>query len=417
MQCREVHPLIAEYLDGALAEHERSRVAGHLDACADCRRELSEVERSFAALEQAAGRPAPDLWNAFQARLEPAAACREVRDRLPAYFDRAVEPGDRTRIAQHLGACPECAAEEGLLARSLEALESAPAPAPDLWGSLSRRMGAALSCAEVEGLLPAYVAGEVPDARSTPLRCHLDACGACASSAAVLERSLEALERAAAGSPSVDLWPAFVQRLEREEARRAAWLGWLRTPALRPALGAALLLAALVARGMLMPAGGPRPDQPGPAVVRNVVPPVKIWKDGARGVSRSTASQKVRPGRRLIVAAGTVKAVGTAGARERTRRSHARARPAGGRLLMASGGARGPAAAATAPHPDRLKWEPATIRIARNDLPEAAPREVVAPLPPAEEKKVLAQVVPCLEMLAGMEEAKANPLGKEPDAQ
>jgi len=57
------------------------------------------------------------------------------------------------------------------------------------------------------------------------------------------------------------------------------------------------------------------------------------------------------------------------------------------------------------------------IRIARNDLPEGTPREAAEPLAPAEEKKVLAQVVPCLEMLAGMEEAKANPLGKEPDAQ
>ena len=86
---------------------------------------------------------------------------------------------------------------------------------------------------------------------------------------------------------------------------------------------------------------------------------------------------------------------------------------------MAASGSQKPPAWTPQRRPEGVGREPGALRMARNDLPVAEPtlRPVAEPLNPAEEKKVLAQVVPCLEMLAGMEEAKANPLGKEPDAQ
>lgn len=351
--------------------------------------------------------------------------CRDVELLLSEYVDRALAERERDRVAAHLDGCAGCRRELAGMEDTLAALDSAPpAPAPDLWHAVSRRMGATLACAQAEELLPAYLAGELADSRATSVRCHLDACGACAASAAAYERSLKALEQVAASCPAVDLWPAFVRRLERETARPAGvgarWHGWLRTPAFRPALGAALLLLAFAARGMIQTA--PAPVQPGPVMVRNGGAAVgDLPKTGGakRGGDVSTVKSggKVRPVRRVLASAKIGRRERLAPRREQ--RERPRVRPDGGRLLMAAGNSQKPPVRASHRRPEGIDREPGALRMASNDLPavDATPRTVAEPLNLSEEKKVLAQVVPCLEMLAGMEEAKANPLGKEPDAQ
>lgn len=53
------------------------------------------------------------------------------RERLSAYIDRELPPGERAAVEAHLAACPECAALLAELAAADEAAASLPAEAPD----------------------------------------------------------------------------------------------------------------------------------------------------------------------------------------------------------------------------------------------------------------------------------------------
>jgi anti-sigma factor RsiW len=278
MRCRDIEPLLPQYLDDALSPRERERVSGHLAGCPDCRRDLAALEHSIGALNGAGQERGPDLWSQFQAHLERGAGvcsrngghqagapgtvreCRRIADLLPAYVDGMLEAGEQASVARHLAGCASCASEEQTLAGSLLALEaaggiSAPgkAPAgPDLWTAFTARLGATLSCQEVREVLPTYLESEVDGPQATAVRCHLDGCPACAAEVSAFERSLGALERVGSAAPGVDLWPAFAERLEREQNRRHtpvwAWrpsLGRARL-LLRPTLGLAVILALLL---------------------------------------------------------------------------------------------------------------------------------------------------------------------------
>ena len=59
MNCEPTRERLSEYLDEALGGRELRRVASHLDACADCRRELDDLRVTKIALQQAP-MPAPD---------------------------------------------------------------------------------------------------------------------------------------------------------------------------------------------------------------------------------------------------------------------------------------------------------------------------------------------------------------------
>jgi anti-sigma factor RsiW len=71
MRCLEVQKQLSPWLDGELTDAERARVAGHLQSCASCRRELARLE----ALDAALGRlaiPAPQgLAEKVLARVRP----------------------------------------------------------------------------------------------------------------------------------------------------------------------------------------------------------------------------------------------------------------------------------------------------------------------------------------------------------
>jgi len=68
--------LLSGYLDGALTQRERQRVALHLEGCADCRRELDELGAvRSAARGTAFALPADDEWG----ELPRTAASRALR--------------------------------------------------------------------------------------------------------------------------------------------------------------------------------------------------------------------------------------------------------------------------------------------------------------------------------------------------
>src|SRR5436305_21378 len=100
--------------------------------------------------------------------------CPEVHPLLGGYRDGELETALRASVRRHLDDCPGCRGELEELGRSLFALETAAAaPGPDLWGPLAARLAGAVSCREVEELLPAFAAQEVTGARATEVRCHL----------------------------------------------------------------------------------------------------------------------------------------------------------------------------------------------------------------------------------------------------
>ncbi|HXT19970.1 MAG TPA: zf-HC2 domain-containing protein [Thermoanaerobaculia bacterium] len=68
--------LLSGYLDGALTQRERQRVALHLEGCADCRREVDELGAvRSAARGTAFALPADDEWG----ELPRTAASRALR--------------------------------------------------------------------------------------------------------------------------------------------------------------------------------------------------------------------------------------------------------------------------------------------------------------------------------------------------
>jgi anti-sigma factor RsiW len=75
---------IQAYLDGELAAADRAHVAAHLAGCEACRRELDDLSRLFAAIDQAQDTPtlAP-IWPALAGRLAARTDARTGARRRP----------------------------------------------------------------------------------------------------------------------------------------------------------------------------------------------------------------------------------------------------------------------------------------------------------------------------------------------
>ncbi len=87
-RCDEFMELLVAFMDRELGEPERARVEAHLDACADCRRELEALKRVDGTFRAAA---APEVsareWDAMSAALDeameaPPVAMRQQRVEL-----------------------------------------------------------------------------------------------------------------------------------------------------------------------------------------------------------------------------------------------------------------------------------------------------------------------------------------------
>ena len=70
MKCDDCLNLLAEYIDGEVAEHDAERIGAHLITCPGC---SNELEALSAALEIYARydrelNVSPAMWNAIQAR-------------------------------------------------------------------------------------------------------------------------------------------------------------------------------------------------------------------------------------------------------------------------------------------------------------------------------------------------------------
>ena len=104
MDCNRVTELLPWYLNASLDDEERSGIAEHLEQCEGCRHELEET------------RQAVEMF-----------ATHIPVNSLTAYVAGEGELGlPRDLVEQHLGSCPDCAAEVDLLRESRAATEDAP---------------------------------------------------------------------------------------------------------------------------------------------------------------------------------------------------------------------------------------------------------------------------------------------------
>ena len=213
--------------------------------------------------------------------------CPDAQALLAAYVDHLLSPIEREQVDAHVSACEACRAELAGWTEALDGLEAAvPDAAPDLWSQFQARVrveAAPLTCAEAAQLVPGSGEPLLTPREAADLEGHLSACDPCRAEEARLGEAVRVLETVAASTHAPDLWPAFVERLAREQSARPTWharlaavRGWLfpeQAAWTRPALVlGGLILAALLLRG-IQPAARVAPSTPGMTAVTPVLPP------------------------------------------------------------------------------------------------------------------------------------------------
>ena len=79
MKCRRVRRLLPDYLGDELSRWKREGVEGHLEACPDCRAELTALQGAWTALaEQPLPKKAGAFWEGFTADV-----MREIKKKRP----------------------------------------------------------------------------------------------------------------------------------------------------------------------------------------------------------------------------------------------------------------------------------------------------------------------------------------------
>lgn len=146
--------------------------------------------------------------------------------RLLDYVEERLDPGERVRVARHLGSCPRCREE----VESIRTMVNALAPVPDeLPGAPSDEHAASPCCDPAD--LYRYYRGSLAEERLARVRAHLAECGFCAH---VLESYLDEQH-----AQSVPPRPAKIPATRAPRSRgRTFTLGW--------GLGGAAVAAALV---------------------------------------------------------------------------------------------------------------------------------------------------------------------------
>lgn len=190
--------------------------------------------------------------------------CPDAQALLAAYVDHLLSPAEREQVDAHVSACDVCRAELASWTEALDGLEaSVPESAPDLWSQFQERVrveAAPLTCAQAVQLVPGSGEALLTPREAADLEGHLAACAPCRAEEARLDDAVRMLEAVAASTHAPDLWPAFLERLEREQVARPSWharlamvCGWLFPEQLgwtRPALViGGLALAAFLLRG------------------------------------------------------------------------------------------------------------------------------------------------------------------------
>lgn len=84
MRCEQVQKKLAEYAVGGLDEQARAAIEGHLDSCAECRRELELLEATGAMLKPAEMvQPPAGMWEQIEEGLSPRPV--RLKPRVPAW--------------------------------------------------------------------------------------------------------------------------------------------------------------------------------------------------------------------------------------------------------------------------------------------------------------------------------------------
>lgn len=120
MQCAQVVELLSSYIDGVLDEQTLERIESHLEACAECRRQLASLRALVVATSEIEPAEPPtrlrsEILAAVGAARQSVRQCAKVSDLLSAYIDGEVSGREQALVAEHLRVCEDCAAEHAAL--------------------------------------------------------------------------------------------------------------------------------------------------------------------------------------------------------------------------------------------------------------------------------------------------------------
>jgi Putative zinc-finger len=208
MNCESLLDHAAGFLDGSLTGPDRDAVAGHVDACADCR----DLLASLSAAED------PGLAGAILAKTS-GTACDRARSLMCDRVDGAIGALDAELVDGHVRHCPVCGALASTLAQlkedlpRLAAVDPGPGfvdavlartsrrprrvPSFERWAAAASRLlerprialeGAFVAAALVAGFPLVDARGAIGEVEATV---HIEACSAFATAQAfVVESSI-----------------------------------------------------------------------------------------------------------------------------------------------------------------------------------------------------------------------------------
>lgn len=167
--CDEAHDYFSGHLEADLDDWEARALAGHLEACGECRLALKQLEAVRALLRAV---PPEALPGGFEARIHAAIealdggtlGCEDVQERLSDRLEGALPAAELASVEAHLEGCADCR----LQATQLEAVKALlrAVPREALPGGFEARVHTALEALPSDGAQTSpLVAAPVPTRR------------------------------------------------------------------------------------------------------------------------------------------------------------------------------------------------------------------------------------------------------------
>lgn len=137
--CQKYSEYMSAFIDSELYSSELDDFKKHLASCADCARELDELQKvkdAIATLPRAEMKRELDF--SFLEAAAPANACQPLLELLDAYHDGELETSERSKVEEHLKNCQPCTDKLSAIGAVASSLKSMPRlePSRDIVGEM-----------------------------------------------------------------------------------------------------------------------------------------------------------------------------------------------------------------------------------------------------------------------------------------
>lgn len=137
--CQKYSEYMSAFIDNELDSSELDDFKKHLASCADCARELDDLQKvkdAIATLPRAEMKRELDF--SFLEAAAPANACQPLIELLDAYHDGELETVERSKVEEHLKNCQPCTDKLSAIRTVASSLKSMPRlePSRDIVGEM-----------------------------------------------------------------------------------------------------------------------------------------------------------------------------------------------------------------------------------------------------------------------------------------